>query len=132
MTKIFIQSIPHNEQRYRTVGDYWDDEDGIQQVRVSEMPDWRWEFLIGVHELIEKALTAHRHIDEKLISEFDIDFENRRDNGSAFGEPGDAPDSPYRREHYFATNIERLLAAELGVDWFEYEQHCDSLGAIKK
>lgn len=132
MLKIFIQSIPHNEQRYRTVGDYWDEEGGVQQVRVSEMPDWRWEFLIGVHELIEKALTGHRQIDERQISEFDIEFEKRRDEGKEFGEPGDAPGSPYRREHYFATNIERLLAAELGVDWFEYEQYCDGLGAIKK
>lgn len=36
--------------------------------------------------------------------------------------PDDRPQIPYRREHFTATNIERQVAAELGVDWKEYEQ----------
>jgi hypothetical protein len=47
------------------------------------------------------------------------------------GEPGDHEHAPYRREHFFATNLERLLSAELGVDWFEYDRDVDALG-IKK
>lgn len=131
MLKIFIQSIPHNEQRYETVGDYWDDEEGVEQVRVSQLPDWRWEFLVAVHELIEKGLTKHRGIDEHTISQFDVQFEAARDRGEVSGEPGDAPDAPYQQEHFFATCIERLLAAQLNVDWFQYEAYVDSLG-IKK
>jgi hypothetical protein len=42
-------------------------------------------------------------------------------------EPGDHPDAPYKREHCFATGIERLLAAELGVDWTAYEHTLDTL-----
>ena len=34
--KINIETIPHGDQRYPTVGDYWDDSDGVVQVRVSE------------------------------------------------------------------------------------------------
>jgi hypothetical protein len=45
----------------------------------------------------------------------------------ASGEPGDRPDAPYRREHILATNLERLSAAELDVDWFQDETYVDSL-----
>jgi hypothetical protein len=129
--KINIETIPHGEQRYPTVGDYWDDEAGVVQVRVSDMKDWRYEALVAVHELVEMFLTKHRDIAEPCISEFDIKFEQSREQALLTGEPGDHPNAPYRREHFFATNLERLLSAELGVDWFEYDRDVDALG-IKK
>jgi len=128
--KIYIETIPHHRQRYPTVGDYWED-NGVDQVRVSEMKDWRYEVLVAVHELVEMVLTRQRGIAEEAITEFDIGFEESREKQLVKGEPGDHPHSPYRREHFFATNLERLLAAELGVDWFEYDQYVDALG-IKK
>jgi hypothetical protein len=129
--KINIETIPHGEQRYPTVGDYWDDANGVVQIRVSDMKDWRYEALIVVHELIEMFLTKHRDIAEQNISDFDIKFEQSREQSLVTGEPGDHPNAPYRREHFFATNLERLLSAELGVDWFEYDRDVDALG-IKK
>lgn len=128
--KIQIETIPHDRQRYPTVGDYWWDS-GVEQIRVSELPDWRYEILIAVHELVEMALAKHRAIPEEGITEFDVAFEQLRERGLVTGEPGDRPDSPYHREHFFATNVERLLAAELDVDWFEYDACVESLG-IKK
>ena len=129
--KINIETIPHGEQRYPTVGDYWDDPDGVVQVRVSDMKDWRYEALVAIHELIEMFLTKARDIPEQSISEFDIKFEKSREEGLVAGEPGDHVHAPYRREHFFATNLERLLSSELGVDWFEYDRDVDALG-IKK
>lgn len=129
--KINIETIPHQSQRYPTVGDYWEDGAEVEQVRVSEMPDWRYEALVAVHELIEMILTKHRGIAEQAISEFDIAFEKSREVGQVLGEPGDDPRSPYRKEHFFATNVERLLAAELGVDWFAYDRFVEGLGVKK-
>ena len=126
-----IETIPHETQRYRTVGDYWCDEQGTEQVRVSEMVDWRYEALVAVHEIIEMALTRHRGIAEESITEFDVRFENDKDKGLVQGEAGDNANAPYRREHFFATNVERLFAAELGVDWFEYDRYVDALGFKK-
>jgi hypothetical protein len=126
--KIVVETIPHGAQRYPTVGDYWEDPDGVMQIRVSEMEDWRYVILVAVHELAEMMLTRWRGISEEAIGEFDMEFEKKRELGLAVGEPGDDPRAPYRREHFFATSIERLLAAELGVDWAEYETHVDSLG----
>ena len=128
--RINIEVIPHEQQRYPTVGDYWF-EDGVQQVRVSHLPDWRYEILVAVHEIVELALTRHRGIPEGVISDFDVEFERLREARLRSGEPGDHSDSPYRREHFFATNLERLLAGELDVNWFEYENYVDGLG-IKK
>jgi len=129
--RINIETIPHGEQRYPTVGDYWDDSEGVVQVRVSDMKDWRYEALVVVHELIEMFLTKQREISEQAISEFDIKFEESREQGLVTGEPGDHANAPYRNEHFFATNIERLFSAELHVDWFEYDRDVDALG-IKK
>jgi hypothetical protein len=125
--RIEIQTIPHGEQRYPTVGDYWDDQEAVQ-VRVSEMHDWRYVILVAVHEIVEAMLARYRGISEDAIGNFDQAFEKKREQGLVRGEPGDAADSPYRREHFFATNMERLLAAELGVDWAIYEAYVDSLG----
>jgi hypothetical protein len=126
--KINVETIPHDQQRYPTVGDYWEDPDGTVQVRVSEMEEWRYVILVAVHELVEMMLTRHRGIDEEAISHFDMRFEQARERGEVQGEPGDARESPYKREHFFATNVERLLAAELGVDWATYDHHVDHLG----
>jgi hypothetical protein len=126
--KIVIETIPHGAQRYPTVGDYWQDADGVEQIRVSQMADWRYVILVAVHEIAEMMLARWRGIPEDAIGAFDMDFERKREEGLVTGEPGDAPDAPYRREHFFATNLERLLAAELGVDWAAYEAHVDALG----
>lgn len=126
-----IETVPHEAQRYPTVGDYWLDENGTEQVRVSEMMDWRYEVLVAVHEIVEMALTRQRGIQEEHITEFDIKFEENKAQGLVGGEAGDHVNAPYRKEHFFATNLERLFAAELGVDWFEYERYVDALGYKK-
>lgn len=119
MKDINIKTIRHEEQVYPTVGNYWESPTAVE-IRVSLTSDWRYEALVTVHELIEKILTTHRNISDDRITEFDLWFEKYRepDNHS---EPGDHVAAPYRKEHFFATSIERLLAAELGVDWDKYE-----------
>jgi len=121
MLDIDIRTIPHNTQRYSTTGDYWD-EGEREIIRVSAMKEWRYEFLVGIHELIEKALLKHRGVPISAIDEFDMSHEDSPD-------PGDEPDAPYKREHCFATGVERILAAELGVNWSDYEDEIDGLYA---
>ena len=47
---IRIKSISHKSQRYETVGDYFTDKKGKEQIRVSRMSDPRYELLVAVHE----------------------------------------------------------------------------------
>ncbi len=119
MMKISIKTIPHKRQRYETSGDYWITKRGDMEIRVSEMKDWKEEALIAIHEIIELLLVKERGINIQEIEAFDIAFEKRRKEADR-GEPGDHKDAPYRKEHKFATKIERLLARELGVDWEDY------------
>ncbi len=120
MRPILIQSIPHANQRYETVGDYIET-GGVTKITVSEMPDTRYELLVAIHELIEKTLVDAHGIRVADIDAFDRAFEEARPEGDE-SEPGDAPNAPYRCEHRFATRIERLLAKALGVDWNIYDR----------
>jgi hypothetical protein len=120
--KINFEVIPHEDHRYSTVGDYWKDHNGVDQFRVSDMGNNDYEFLVFIHELIESYLTGKRGIKEPGIMAFDVEFEKKREKGLVEGEPGDAIDAPYRKEHRFAENIERQVAFELGVDWFQYDK----------
>lgn len=122
--KIIVQSIPHREQRYETVGDYWDDPDGTQHVRVSDMKNQTYEMLVVIHELIEKELCRMRGIPHEVITAFDILYEEERKQGvhGKNDEPGADSRAPYYKEHMLATKLEMELAQEMNVDWIEYGQ----------
>ena len=129
---INIKTIPQKEHRYDTIGDYWFTGDkvtngGDLEVRVSEVGDWRYEFLIALHEQIEVALLKHKGVAEPTIMAFDESFEAARARGEhgINDEPGDSPEAPYREEHRFAENLERLMAERLGVNWDDYDQHLE-------
>ena len=124
--KIIIETIPHSEQKYPTVGDYWVDADGTWQIRVSKMGDWKYEFLVAFHELCEKALCTERGITDEEITAFDIEFEKNRPEGNV-DEPGNHKDAPYRLEHNIATFIESGMAQALGVDWNKYDETVNNL-----
>jgi len=124
--KITIQSIPHSEQRYETCGDWLFNENGDLNIWVSETNNNDYTFLVGLHEAIEAYLCLKRGINEEDITKFDIEFEKQREVGNT-DEPGDNKYAPYRKEHFFATNIERLIAAELKVDWQDYDDEINKL-----
>jgi hypothetical protein len=77
-------------------------------------------WLIAMHELVEQRLTEQRGIPEPVIDTFDRMLDEKGEDAD-FG--GDHPDSPYKKEHRFAENIERQLAHELGIDWNEYDNY---------
>lgn len=123
MPSISLVSIPHPHQRYETVGD-WQIKPQRIEILVSRMGNRDYEFLVGLHELVEAWLCLRRGIQDADVTKFDEQFESDRKAGahSPEAEPGDDARAPYRKEHFTATNIERIIAAELGVDWAEYER----------
>jgi hypothetical protein len=127
--KIIIESIPHSQQKYPTVGDWKVEPDGTWHILVSEMSDWRYMLLVGRHELDEMAICQHRGIKEEDVSAFDIRFEEERERGlhTPEEEPGDSPDAPYREPHFIATNAERELSVPLQVDFLKYDKEVVSL-----
>jgi hypothetical protein len=95
------------------------------QITVSKMSDQRDEFLIGMHEAIEAYLAVRAGVSPEAVDSFDRAYEAKRKTGDD-SEPGDDPRAPYHKQHVFAEKIERLLAAELGVDWSAYDREVSS------
>ena len=116
-----IVPIKHEHQRYNTCGD-WREGYKSLHIDVSQLPDWRYEALIAIHELVEAVLCRHAGISQEAVDAFDIAHPEAP-------EPGDLNDAPYRHQHAIASGIERLLAAELGVDWLEYDKAIEALDA---
>lgn len=128
--KIIIETIPHNEHRYETVGDYWIDENGDMQVRVSQMGNEMYEAMVMIHELTEFFLIRHKGTPtEEEVMAFDKAFEVKRELGEVgeMDEPGFAEDSPYRQEHTIATSVEMAICAIAGLSWSEYDKTVMSL-----
>lgn len=119
--KIFIETIPHSTHRYNTVGDWTRDPDGTLHIKVSEEIGDEYATLVAVHELLEVLLCEKRGITDAAVTAFDEKFEAHRHPDDE-SEAGDDPAAPYKREHLFATGIEKLLAAELNVDWKTYDK----------
>ena len=129
MLNINIKTISHKEHRYPTLGDYWRSADGKQEMRISEMGNDDYAFMIAVHELIEWYITEKRGIKEEDIKAFDEVFEKERLQGlhTEKDEAGFDPRAPYVKEHTFATEIEKQLAKELGVNWDKYDAEIKAL-----
>ncbi len=109
-----ISTQAHNLQRYDTVGD-WEFDAGDLFIKVSECKGYAdYENLVALHEMIEALLCQARGITGKIVDDWDLAHLDHPD-------PGSIPQCPYFREHMFASMIERAMAAELDVNWDEYE-----------
>lgn len=129
--KITISTIPHKNQRYKTVGDWSFDPSGdFLQIYVSDMGNADYETLVALHEVTEAILCKKRGIDGKDVTKFDKIFEEARESyPEIFGdtEPGDHPRAPYNAEHAFASRLEHSVAMELGIDWQAFNQAVNEL-----
>ncbi len=129
---IIIETVPHEKQRYETVGDWYFEphptipNEEVLHIKCSKLSDWRREALIQVHELVEVLMCQNDGVSQEVVDKFDTAFEANRKKGNE-DEPGDDPKAPYVKQHCVATGIERILAAQLGVNWKEYEDELYSL-----
>jgi hypothetical protein len=116
--KITIETIPHEKQRYNTVGDWQFNTEGDLNIRVSETPDsgMRGSWLIAIHELVEALLCKHKGITTEMVDKFDLAYDPLNET-----EPGDHPFCPCVDQHCVATGIERLLTPLFGLQWTGYD-----------
>lgn len=116
---LICKVIPESEMRAEVNGaDWFWDEHGDLQVRVSPMSNWRYEVLLMIHELTEAVMCMHNGVSQAAVDKFDLEY----DKTHTFDlDAGDDPHAPYVREHCLATAIERILCAELDVNWLSYD-----------
>lgn len=122
---IIITQVDHADHRYPTTGDYEEVRPGVWSIRVTKMRDWRHWFLVGLHELVEMALTIKAGISEQEITAWD-NLHSDED------EPGDNLSCPYRRQHAFALYIEEELCWAMGMSWSKHQRALDRLWKTKK
>lgn len=125
MRRILFATVAHENQRYPTVGDYQEGH-GVTLFTISDMHNDLYEELVAVHELVEYIIVKARGIPVEAIDKFDIEYEKARLQFDE-SEPGDHPDAPYRAAHQFATKVEQMLAAELDVEWDQYDKMVTAL-----
>jgi|SRR5215831_2057668 len=121
MYNIECKTIPAIDMRYATLGDYFT-ELGTIHFRVSSFGNADYEFLVFLHEVVEKQLARKMGISEQAIDAWDLSHEDAE-------EPGELPDCPYREAHMRAEAIERVVAVDLGVDWDDYCKACKEVMA---
>jgi hypothetical protein len=116
-----IETVPFSEIPNAQCGDWRRENDGTLHIRVAREIGDESAVLVALHELIEVVLCEKRGISCASVDAFDAVFEAGRNPGDN-SEAGDDPAAPYRREHFAATNFERLMAAEMGVCWKSHEE----------
>lgn len=114
---IQIDIIPHEEQRYNTVGDYYE-RDGQVYFKISHMGNYNYELLILIHELLERHVCQLQDISDEDIDNWDMAHLDDP-------EPGSLPGCPYGVAHWAADHVERIVAQVLGVSWDDYSSACD-------
>jgi hypothetical protein len=109
--KIDARTIPHAEQRYPTVGDYWWEGPELGtfstlHIRVSDMGDPRMEALVIHHEEYEALACAANGVDEPSIAAFDKAFEQAGDD-------------------YVKAGVgEMMLMMDMGITLDDYDNAC--------
>ena len=102
--------------RYKSAGDWFFTENGDLEIKVADLGDWRMEFIVGLHELVEVMLCKYKGITQKQVDDFDMS-----EYGLSLEEPGLDPKAPYFEQHAIALKVEELVYEPLGinVDMFE-------------
>ncbi len=98
-----------------TGADWFFDEAGDLQVRVSKLSDWRLEVILGLHEAVEAILCKH-----------DGDHQYEATHTSDLN-AGDDAAAPYARQHSLATAVERMMAAWMNVPWAAYDKELEQI-----
>lgn len=135
--KYILETIPHEDQRYDTVGDWIENEDGSVTIRVSKFDTGDQElnedyaFLVGLHEMVEQKLCKKRGITMADVDAFDKKFEADRAKGlhGENEEPGGDNDCIYRKEHELADIVERTVAHDMGILWDPYNCWVMAMGS---
>jgi hypothetical protein len=127
--KVIIETVPYEDMRYPTCGDwFYDDYDNLRII-VADLGNEYYEYLIADHELREAMLCKRFGVSEKSVTQFDVNFECERQEGDQKknAEPGDDKRAPYYKYHQWATKVEKMTARWLGITWKKYNDKVNSL-----
>ena len=79
---------------------------------------------MGIHELVEAVLCKHQGITQQQVDEFDEQYDKTH---AIDLNAGDDPQAPYAKAHSLATACERIVTAECGICWSDYDKEIEVL-----
>ena len=113
---LMVEVIPQAKQRYPTVGDWQFNDQGALIMKISDMGNKDYEFMVAIHEAVEAWLCRKAGITQEMVDAWDMG------EGKDLEDPGSDEKAPYHRQHMLALDIEKALCDEMGINWDEYEQ----------
>ena len=122
---IRIKVIPHSEQKYDTVGDYWQTKNGNWEMRISEMTP-EYELAVIEHELAEMVRTIRDGVKWSDVDKFDTETVYLVDPDN-ISDPGLSRKAPYHKQHMLSDKIERLIIKQDGGTWEDYNDYLDKM-----
>lgn len=114
MKKVVLEVKEPGEMRYKTVGDWYEDESTVFITSASMNHDY-FDFPLLVHELIEWFLCNQAGITEEQVDEWDFAHLDEEDPGSMEG-------CPYREQHLAAMAVESMMLYLAKANPFEYDK----------
>lgn len=118
---IKIDIVPHKDQRYDTIGD-WYFIDDVLHITISDLGNFKYIALVAIHELIESVECSINGVTAQQVDDYDF---NHKNTGSANFD--DHTSAPYYKEHNDATAIEWLLSRLFKIDWRDYSYKINTL-----
>lgn len=118
ISKVVIDFVPHNKQRYDTTGDWYFDklDPTILHVVVSQSENPAYHSAVAIHEMFEAMLCNLNGVTEEQVDNFDMG------EGAAYGDDrGSHPDAPYGTQHRVATMVENMFILSAGISMVQYE-----------
>lgn len=120
---IDIKVVTHDQMRPNVHGADWYFEirDGVETlvVRIEPMANWKYEALLQMHEAFEAILCKASGVTVEQVDKFDTQYDLTHPIDC---NAGDDPEAPYRREHTYATAVERIMAGAMNVCWDTYDR----------
>src|SRR5215475_10964383 len=122
-----IIRLPVQQQRFTTLGDWYEDECGNFTVTTSIMDNWKYEFCVLIHELTEWAICQAMGVKTQDADDFDEMWEREIKAGIQLieTEAGFDKRCPYRRGHVWGARMERFFCFLLRANWKDYCTECD-------
>ena len=114
--RIILEIIDHQDQRLHVPGDWFFTPDGNLTVRISDLGDWRYNFLVMRHEMDEAILCHFNRITTEMVDEDQKKGKPSDDPDSFSGYPG----ARLQNQHNDALAAEWQMSRLLKVDWKLY------------
>ena len=124
-----IRAIPIEDNRFTTLGDWYENPNGSFEITVTIMDDWRHMFCVLIHEMIEWAVCQRDQVRTADCDAFDAEWERGIEAGihPIEVEAGFDRACPYRRGHVWGCRMEHLFCFILGCNWKSYCTACDRM-----